>query len=181
MLESVAFVILTWPALWYGSIFVFGAAFGSFLNVVVYRLPRAMSLSRPSSHCPRCKRAIRWRHNLPIVGWLLLRGKCHDCRLPIPLRYPAVELGTALIWMVSAKVLTLAEPWTSIRFDAATGEVEYMFNGELFAGWLALASFLTGLLGAILIRIDGQRVPLGLLVWNLVSAGVAALCLIKRG
>lgn len=179
MLESIAFIILTWPAFWYGTIFVFGAAFGSFLNVVVYRLPRGMSLNRPSSHCPRCKHAIRWRHNLPIVGWLLLCGKCYDCKLPIPLRYPAVELMTALLWAISAKLLAVAVPWASISFDAATGEVQYVFNNELFLGWLALASFLTGLLGAILIRVDGQRVPLSLLVWNLVSVGVAALCLLK--
>lgn len=180
MLESLAFIILTWPVLWYGSIFVFGAAFGSFLNVVVYRLPRGMSLSRPSSHCPRCKHAIRWWHNLPIFGWLILRGKCYDCQLPIPLRYPAVELGTAIIWMVSAKLVTLIESWSSKWIDLETGVEEYLFNGELFAGWLALASLLTGLLGAILIRVDGQRVPLSLLVWNLVSAGIAALFLIKR-
>ncbi len=180
MLESVAFVILTWPAFWYGTIFVFGAAFGSFLNVVVYRLPRGMSLSRPSSHCPRCQHAIRWWHNLPIFGWLLLGGKCCDCKLPIPLRYPAVEFGTALLWAISAKLLALVEPWARINFDAVTGEVQYVLNMELFAAWLALASFITGLLGAILIRIDGQRVPLSLILWNLVSAGVAVLSLIKR-
>lgn len=180
MLESVAFAILNWPAFWYGSIFVFGAAFGSFLNVVVYRLPRGMSLSRPSSHCPRCRHAIRWRHNLPIVGWLLLRGKCHDCRLPIPLRYPAVELGTALLWALSAKLLAVwLLPWAGV-LEYPDHPDEYVFNTPQFFGWLALASFLTGLLGASLIRIDGQRVPLSLLVWNLVSAGIAVLCLLKR-
>lgn len=180
MLESLAFVILTWPAIWYAWIFVLGSAFGSFLNVVVYRLPRGMSLSRPSSHCPQCQHAIRWWHNLPIAGWLMLGGRCHDCGQPIPLRYPAVELGTAMLWLISAKLVTLAEPWASINFDSVAETVTYHFNGELFAGWLALASLLTGLLGAILIRVDRQRVPLSLLVWNLVSAGVAVLCLIKR-
>jgi prepilin signal peptidase PulO-like enzyme (type II secretory pathway) len=180
MLETIAFIILTWPAFWYGSIFVFGAAFGSFLNVVVYRLPRGMSLSRPSSHCPRCKHTIRWWHNLPIVGWLLLGGKCYDCKLPIPLRYPVVELSTALLWAISAKLIALVVPYASVSFDATTGEVFYVFHSEVFFGWLALASLLTGVLGAILIRVDGQRVPLSLLVWNLVSAGVAVLCLIKR-
>lgn len=180
MLESVAFVILAWPAFWYGTIFVFGAAFGSFLNVVIYRLPRGMSLSRPSSHCPRCHHAIRWWHNLPIVGWLLLGGKCYDCQWPIPLRYPAVEFGTALLWAGSAKLLAQWEPWASERIDVATSMKDFMFNTELFFAWLALASLLTGLLGAILIRVDGQRLPLRLIVWNLVSAGVAALCLIQR-
>jgi len=180
MLESFAFVVFTWPAFWYATVFVFGAAFGSFLNVVVYRLPRGMSLNRPSSHCPRCKHAIRWWHNLPIVGWLILRGKCYDCQLPIPLRYPAVELSTALLWVISAKTLALVEPWASVTLGTTPEEVQYLFNTELFFGWLALASFLTGLWGAVLIRIDGQRVPLSLIVWNLVSAAVAALCLIKR-
>ncbi len=180
MIENLAFIILTWPWFWYGSIFVFGAAFGSFLNVVVYRLPRGMSLSQPSSHCPRCKHSIRWWHNLPILGWLILRGKCYDCKLPIPLRYPAVELGTAMLWMISAKLMTVwFLPWAGV-IEYPDHPVEFAFNTPQFFGWLALASLSTGILGAILIRVDGQRVPLSLIVWNLVSAGIAALCLIKR-
>ena len=83
-------------------IFVVGGAVGSFLNVVVYRLPRGMSLSRPGSHCPKCGHAIRWYHNLPIAGWLLLRGKCYDCKAPISPRYPLVELAVAVLFVAAA-------------------------------------------------------------------------------
>jgi hypothetical protein len=72
-----------------------GGAVGSFLNVVVYRLPLGISLIRPSSHCPKCGRPIRWFDNVPVFGWLALRGRCRDCRAPISARYPVVEAITA--------------------------------------------------------------------------------------
>ena len=72
-------------------LFVLGTLIGSFANVVVHRLPRRRSLLWPPSHCPRCKHAIRWRDNLPIVGWMLLDGKCRDCGLPISPQYVFVE------------------------------------------------------------------------------------------
>jgi leader peptidase (prepilin peptidase)/N-methyltransferase len=77
---------------------LFGALIGSFLNVVSYRLPRGKSLVAPPSHCPRCDHPIRPWHNLPVVGWLLLRGRCHDCGAPISARYPLVEAATALLY-----------------------------------------------------------------------------------
>ena len=77
---------------------VLGLLIGSFLNVVVWRLPRGESLSHPGSHCPRCDHAIRWWDNLPVLSWLLLRGKCRDCGEPISKRYPAVEAFTGLFF-----------------------------------------------------------------------------------
>ena len=77
--------------------FVWGAAFGSFLNVVVYRLPRGMSLVRPGSHCTSCGAPVRARHNVPVLGWLILRGRCADCGAPFSVRYALVELLTALL------------------------------------------------------------------------------------
>lgn len=77
---------------------VLGLLVGSFLNVVVYRLPRGESLARPPSHCPACGALIRTRHNVPVVGWLVLRGRCADCRAPIPIRYPLVELATGVVF-----------------------------------------------------------------------------------
>ncbi|MDR0327035.1 MAG: prepilin peptidase [Planctomycetaceae bacterium] len=82
---------------------VFGACIGSFVNVLVYRLPRRESLVHPPSHCPRCKHPIRWYDNLPVFGWIKLRGKCRDCQSPISIRYPCVEgfcavlLGTVFV------------------------------------------------------------------------------------
>src|SRR5687768_2674075 len=79
------------PWLLYGFLFVLGSVIGSFLNVVIYRLPRQMSLSYPGSRCPSCNEPIRWYHNVPVFGWLILRGRCADCGARISIRYPIVE------------------------------------------------------------------------------------------
>jgi leader peptidase (prepilin peptidase)/N-methyltransferase len=79
-----------------------GLAIGSFLNVVIHRVPRDESLVRPGSHCPACGSAVRRRHNVPVLGWLLLRGRCADCSAPISVRYPLVEAGTAALFVAVA-------------------------------------------------------------------------------
>jgi leader peptidase (prepilin peptidase)/N-methyltransferase len=81
---------------------VAGLMIGSFLNVVIWRVPRGESIVRPPSHCPGCERPIRHRDNIPVVSWLLLRGRCRDCQEPISVRYPLVELGTAVVFAVLA-------------------------------------------------------------------------------
>ncbi|MEB3293602.1 MAG: prepilin peptidase [Synechococcales bacterium] len=78
--------------------FAIGAAIGSFLNVVIYRIPANISLIHPPSRCPRCLTRLRKRENIPIVGWLLLRGKCAHCGGKISPRYPLIELITALLF-----------------------------------------------------------------------------------
>ena len=65
-----------------------GLAIGSFLNVVIYRVPRGESIVSPGSHCPRCDDAIKSRHNVPVLGWLMLRGRCASCALPISVAVP---------------------------------------------------------------------------------------------
>jgi leader peptidase (prepilin peptidase) / N-methyltransferase len=80
---------------------VFGLLFGSFANVVIWRLPRGESLSHPPSHCPRCGHAVRWYDNVPVVSWLALRGRCRDCGEAIAWRYPAVELLSASLWVAA--------------------------------------------------------------------------------
>src|SRR4029453_6307924 len=79
-----------------------GLAVGSFLNVVIHRIPRDQSLVRPGSHCPHCGSLVRNRHNVPVLGWLLLRGRCADCAAPISIRYPLVEAGTAALFVAVA-------------------------------------------------------------------------------
>lgn len=76
--------------------FVFGALIGSFLNVVVWRVPQGLSIVRPASACPNCGHEIAWYDNIPIVSWLVLGGKCRQCKAPISARYPLVEAGTAI-------------------------------------------------------------------------------------
>jgi leader peptidase (prepilin peptidase)/N-methyltransferase len=78
--------------------FLVGACVGSFINVVVYRLPAGLSLLYPPSRCPHCHTQLTPRDNIPILGWLLLRGKCRYCGAPIPWRYPTIEFLTALLF-----------------------------------------------------------------------------------
>ena len=81
---------------------LFGLLFGSFGNVVIWRLPRGESLSFPPSHCPSCDAPIESRDNVPVLSWLLLRGRCRTCQAPISPRYPMVELLSALLWALAA-------------------------------------------------------------------------------
>ncbi len=81
------------------AIALLGLAVGSFLNVVIYRVPLHQSLSHPPSHCPSCQHPIRNRHNIPVLGWVLLRGRCADCATRISARYPLVELSTAVLFV----------------------------------------------------------------------------------
>ncbi len=84
----------------YIALFVFGGVIGSFLNVVIHRVPREESIVFPNSTCPKCGNAIKPYDNIPIVSWLVLRGKCRKCGEKISARYPAVELLNALLFMV---------------------------------------------------------------------------------
>lgn len=79
-----------------------GLLVGSFLNVLVHRLPRGESIVFPGSHCPACGAPIRALQNVPVLSWIFLRGRCAACRAPIALRYPAMELGNALLWVLVA-------------------------------------------------------------------------------
>ncbi|MEQ0560148.1 prepilin peptidase [Amycolatopsis sp. NEAU-NG30] len=81
---------------------VLGLLVGSFLNVVVHRVPRGESVVRPPSRCPDCGQEIRARHNVPVLGWLVLRGRCAACGRRISVRYPLVELGTAVLFTLLA-------------------------------------------------------------------------------
>ena len=108
---------------------VIGLAVGSFLNVVIYRVPRNESIVSPRSACPSCHSPIRERDNIPVVSWLLLRGRCRDCGAPISPRYPMVELLTAGLFV-----------GTAARFGASWELPAYLV---LFAGLVAL-SFIDG-------------------------------------
>ena len=81
-----------------------GSVVGSFANVCIHRLPRGESVVRPPSHCPACGARVRPRDNVPVLGWVLLRGRCRDCHASIPVRYPLVEGGMALLFLTSLRL-----------------------------------------------------------------------------
>lgn len=79
---------------------IFGLCVGSFLNVVIYRLPNKMSLAKPNSHCPTCKYELRWYDNIPVLSYVMLGGKCRRCKTHISFRYTAVELANTVLWLL---------------------------------------------------------------------------------
>ena len=88
---------MTMAMIWLVFVVLMGACVGSFLNVVVWRMPRGQSIVFPGSHCPSCGRAIKWYDNVPLLSWLVLRGKCRFCNVSISPRYLIVEAATALM------------------------------------------------------------------------------------
>jgi prepilin signal peptidase PulO-like enzyme (type II secretory pathway) len=118
-----------------------GLLFGSFLNVVIYRVPARISLSYPPSHCPECKHPISALENIPVVSWLVLRGKCRYCKRPIPLRYPATELATGTTFALAGAIRVAY--LSQLRSPAEMTTLML----TLFAQWTAIAAViaLTGL------------------------------------
>lgn len=125
-----------------------GGIVGSFLNVVIYRVPAGRSIVSPASACGACGHEVRWYDNVPVLSWLVLRGKCRDCASPISARYPLVELGAALFFGIVA--------W---RFATVAIALE---GGAAAAGWIELAAFLyLAAISIVLaaIDLDTQRLP----------------------
>jgi leader peptidase (prepilin peptidase)/N-methyltransferase len=89
-------------SIWELGTLVIGLVVGSFANVCIHRIPRGESIVFPASHCPRCGHAIRPWHNVPLLGYLMLLGRCRDCRAPISPRYPLVEAAHGLLWWTLA-------------------------------------------------------------------------------
>jgi leader peptidase (prepilin peptidase)/N-methyltransferase len=87
------------PVLSFG---LFGLLFGSFANVLIWRVPRGESIASPGSHCPGCDAPIAWYDNIPVVSWLVLRGRCRTCGTRIAFRYPLVELASGVLFVTAA-------------------------------------------------------------------------------
>ncbi len=85
----------------WGLVTLFGLLFGSFLNVLIFRIPKDESVVFPSSHCPKCNSDLKWWHNIPVFSWLFLRGKCAFCKEKISFQYPLVELVSALLFALA--------------------------------------------------------------------------------
>jgi prepilin signal peptidase PulO-like enzyme (type II secretory pathway) len=158
-------------------LFVLGAVFGSFLNVVIYRLPAGMSLVRPPSHCPACGHPIRWFDNLPVFGWFVLWGRCRDCRAPISLRYPLVEAaaGALFVLMGWCECLAAGMNLPPRVILAVTGELATVARPlpQLYGIWACHMLLLMTLLAAAAIEFDRKRPPAGLFL-PAVLVGLAA-------
>lgn len=128
---------------------VLGLVIGSFLNVVIYRVPAGMSISTPSSACPNCHQPIRSIDNIPIVSWLVLRAKCRGCGTPISSRYPLVEAGTTIFFTVIAVVALSGSLGTANARTAVSGAL-------VLIAFLYFAAITVGL---GLIDIDTHTLP----------------------
>jgi leader peptidase (prepilin peptidase)/N-methyltransferase len=158
---------------WFG---VIGACIGSFLNVVAYRMPRGMSVVWKPSHCPQCGHDIRARDNLPVLGWLLLRGKCRDCAASISPRYAIVEalMGAAFAWLAYAELLSGAANLPGGPLVAEVGAMNLVWKPRWdFIGLYAYHAGLVSLVMAmVLVDRDGGRVPRTLVVIAAIAVGV---------
>ena len=134
-----------------------GACIGSFLNVVAWRLPRQESVVRPRSHCPRCGTTLRWFENVPVLSWLLLRGRCRHCGSAIAVRYPAVELLCAGLFVAAAA----APAVVSAADSSLPGSPAWLV---VLAGWLLISL----LLPMVLIDLDQLWLPEPLCRWGVV-------------
>jgi len=139
---------------------IFGSLIGSFLNVVIHRLPRGEPMGMERSRCPRCDAQIAWYDNVPVLSYLVLLGRCRRCRAPISFRYPAVELLAALLFALCAE-RTVSLPWApgTVAFPVTAGTCAVLLAAS-FIAWDAggIPKVLTrrflpafGLAGAILV------------------------------
>ncbi len=147
--------------------FLWGAIWGSFLNVLIWRLPTGQSLTKPPSFCPVCRHAIRWHGNVPILGWALLRGRCRDCKTHIPVRYPAVEL---LVAVLSALV------WWQVAWDRPGEPIQV-----LLVPFMLRFYFMALLVAIAFIDIDHTIIPHELTVPGMILGIVAGLLMPKTG
>lgn len=140
-----------------------GLIVGSFLNVVIVRLPRSISVVRPGSSCPECSASLRWWQNIPLLSYLLLRGKCAECKAPISIRYPVVELLTAVLFYAA-----------SVRFGAGLAAASHGLSLESAFLWVRVLPFLALLIAMTFIDLEHRIIPdqlsLGGLVLGLLTS-----------
>lgn len=166
--------------MYYIFVFVFGTVIGSFLNVLIFRLPRRISIVTPQSFCPRCNKRIKWYENIPVISYIILGGKCSKCRKPISLRYPIVEALTGLLFIYTYGRFHFGYPFFFLGFYFSALivitfidfsfqvipdvlSIPGIFLGILFQ--LFRSNFVAGIIGMVfgggmilLIRVIGGRV-----------------------
>jgi leader peptidase (prepilin peptidase)/N-methyltransferase len=145
-----------WPA---AILFVLGLLVGSFLNVVIARVPEGQSIVRPGSRCPRCGHVLAWFENVPLLSWLVLRARCRGCRAPISARYPAVELLTGCLFLACWWRFGMA--WSLLRGLLLVGFLVPLTFIDL-EHWLlpfelTLSGLAVGLLSSVLLGMEALR------------------------
>ena len=154
--------------IWLIFIFAFGCCIGSFLNVVIYRLPRDMSLIRPPSSCPSCGRHIRFYDNIPLVSWLLLGAKCRYCRVPISPRYFVIELLTGSVF-AGLFLLYFVVGLRHFEINGALGLSAFVEGGWFI--YLVFIILLAALIAASAIDLELWVIPLSI-CWFATAAGL---------
>ena len=154
-----------------------GLVFGSFLNVCITRLPLHESISHPPSHCRNCARTLAWFENFPVASWLILRGRCRTCGVPIPWRYPVVEAALAALWLECFRRFGA----TPAGFQAAL--LCFLLLGLAFTDLETMllpdAMTLTGLLAGLLIAFRSDTLTTPLHAAEGAALGAAILLLIS--
>jgi leader peptidase (prepilin peptidase) / N-methyltransferase len=140
--------------IWNCAVVVFGLMVGSFLNVVIIRLPQGASINFPASHCPHCKKPIRWWDNLPLLSYVVLRGKCRSCNAKISIRYPLVEFLTALLFLAA-----------KIHFGHSVMIWEFFLRDLPFLSILLAVTFID-----LELRIIPDQLSLGGMAWGLLTS-----------
>ncbi|QDT63982.1 A24 family peptidase [Calycomorphotria hydatis] len=174
-------VTMEWlTALWF---FALGCVIGSFLNVVIYRLPAGLSLNHPPSRCPKCEVPIRKFDNIPIFGWLRLRGRCRSCKVWIPIRYPLVELtvGLLFLFLLYWEALSGGANIANYKIPPYSGVVWIIWHAkwDIIGLYLYHLWWATTLLAAVLMVYDGHAIPRPLWITTIL-AGLIPACLLPH-
>jgi leader peptidase (prepilin peptidase)/N-methyltransferase len=154
-----------------------GLMVGSFLNVCIYRLPKGVSIVFPPSSCPSCGAAIRWYHNVPVLGWVALRGKCASCRAPISVRYPIVEATTCGVFVLHA--IVIGPEWLlAVRLAFAAALIVLFaidLEHQILPDVITLPGIVLGFLASLVLPPGWQSSAIGILLggglpWALAEA-----------
>jgi leader peptidase (prepilin peptidase)/N-methyltransferase len=146
--------------IWFVFIFAFGSCIGSFLNVVIYRMPRDKSLVTPPSSCPSCGKHIRFYDNIPLLSWLLLGRKCRYCRAPISVRYFLIELLTAVVFLGLFFVYFHTDLRKTVQPFSGRGWLIYLLNIIMLSAFIAASA----------IDLEHWIIPLAI-CWLVTAAG----------
>ncbi|RNC81693.1 MAG: prepilin peptidase [Phycisphaera sp.] len=165
--------VATWlPVLW---VFAVGACVGSLVNVLVYRLPKGLPVIVPSSRCPKCDTKLTFKENIPILGWLMLRGKCKFCKQPISAEYPIVETIVAVLFAATYLLWYVAIPgreWLGVEWGAVKPEWARSGVWETLPAFTVLLILLGSLVAMTIVDLKTYTIPL-VLTW--VPVGVAVV------